>query len=87
MNVEVEKAVFAVEHVRHLTSSTYVVRFSRNDMQFIPGQHLVLGLPGAKEFREYSIYSGIHENFLEVLIKEVDDGLVSRQLKDIKQGD
>jgi ferredoxin--NADP+ reductase len=87
MNVEVEKAVFAVEQVRHLTSSTYVVRFSRNDMQFIPGQHLVLGLPGAKEFREYSIYSGIHESYLEVLIKEVDDGLVSRQLKDIKKGE
>jgi len=87
MNVEVEKAVFAVEQVRHLTSSTYVVRFSRNGVQFIPGQHLVLGLPGSKEVREYSIYSGIHDNFLEVLIKEVDDGLVSRQLKDIKQGE
>ncbi|MDX2432306.1 MAG: FAD-binding oxidoreductase [Bacteroides sp.] len=87
MSVEVDKAVFVVDQVRHLTESTYVLRFSRNEMTFIPGQHLVLGLPGTKEFREYSIYSGIHENYLEVLIKEVDDGMVSKQLKSIKQGD
>ncbi len=87
MNVEVEKSVFVVDRVRHLTESTYVLRFSRNEMQFIPGQHLVLGLPGDKEFREYSIYSGIHDDFLEVLIKEVDDGMVSRQLKNIRQGE
>ena len=87
MNVEVEKSVFVVDRVRHLTESTYVLRFSRNEMQFIPGQHLVLGLPGAKEFREYSIYSGIHDDFLEVLIKEVDEGMVSRQLKNIRQGE
>jgi ferredoxin--NADP+ reductase/benzoate/toluate 1,2-dioxygenase reductase subunit len=87
MNVEVEKTVFVVTMVRHLNESTYVLRFSRNEMQFVPGQHLVLGLPGGKEFREYSIYSGIHDDFLEVLIKEVDDGLVSRQLKQVKQGE
>ncbi len=87
MSVEVEKSVFVVDQVRHLTESTYVLRFSRNDMQFTPGQHLALGLPGAKELREYSIYSGIHDDFLEVLIKEVDDGIVSRQLKNISKGD
>lgn len=87
MNVEVEKSVFVVEQVRHLTESTYVLRFSRNEMKFKPGQHLILGLPGARELREYSIYSGIHDDFLEVLIKEVDEGLVSRQLKNIKKGD
>lgn len=87
MNVEVEKSVYVVDQVRHLTESTYVLRFSRNEMKFSPGQHLVLGLPGGRELREYSIYSGIHDDFLEVLIKEVDDGTVSKQLKRIKQGD
>lgn len=87
MNIEVEKSVFSVVSVRHLNESTYVLRFSRNGMVFSPGQHLVLGLPGSKEMREYSIYSGIHEDYLEVLIKEVDEGTVSRQLKNIKHGD
>ena len=87
MSVKVDEAVFVAKGVRHLTDSTYVLRLSRNGMQFNPGQHLVLGLPGSSELREYSIYSGIHDDFLEVLIKEVDEGMVSRQLKTIKPGD
>ena len=87
MDIKVDESVGVVEGVRHLTESTYVIRFSRKGMEFSPGQHLSLGLPGTKELREYSIYSGIHDDFLEVLIKEVDDGLVSRQLKNIKTGD
>ncbi len=87
MNVKVDEALYVIDRVRHLTGSTYVLRFSRNDMKFTPGQHLVLGVPGSTELREYSIYSGIHDDFLEVLIKEVDDGLVSRQLKTTRRGD
>ncbi len=87
MKVQVEEALFVIDGVRHLTESTYVLRFSRNGMQFKPGQHLVLGLPVSTELREYSIYSGIYDDFLEVLIKEVDEGLVSKQLKTIKPGD
>jgi ferredoxin--NADP+ reductase/benzoate/toluate 1,2-dioxygenase reductase subunit len=87
MEVAVDKLDYVVEELRHLTESTYVLRFSRNGMQFKPGQHLLLGLPGSKELREYSIYSGIHDDYLEVLIKEVDDGVVSRQLKNIEPGD
>ena len=87
MNVNVEEALFTIDRIRHLTESTYVLRFSRNEMKFNPGQHLVLGLPGSTELREYSIYSGSGEESLEVLIKEVDEGIVSRQLKNIQQGD
>lgn len=87
MRVQTDEALFVIEKVRHLTESTYVLRFSRNEMQFTPGQHLVLGLPESTELREYSIYSGINDDFLEVLIKEVDDGLVSQQLKFIRPGD
>ena len=85
MNVQVENTVFAIEKARILTPSTYVMRFSRNEMKFTPGQHLVLGLPGSDELREYSIYSGTNDPFLEVLIKEVDEGKVSKQLKHIRQ--
>lgn len=83
----IDEALYEIESVRHLTESTYVLRFSRNGMEFTPGQHLVLGLPGSTELREYSIYSGIHDDFLEVLIKEVDEGVVSRQLKYIQPED
>ena len=87
MKAKVEQALFLVEEVRLLTGSTYVLRFSRNEMEFTPGQHLVMGLPGGEDMREYSIYSGNNEDYLEVLIKEIDEGVVSRQLKKISQGD
>ena len=87
MNVQVDKEVFTTEKVRLLTPSTYVIRFSRNEMKFNPGQHLVLGLPGSDDLREYSIYSGINDPFLEVLVKEVDEGVVSKLLKNIRPGD
>lgn len=87
MNVQVDKAVFVTEKVRILTPSTYMLRFSRNDMKFAPGQHLVLGLPGSDDLREYSIYSGVNDPYLEVLVKEVDEGMVSKQLKSIRPGD
>ena len=78
MNTNVDVELFSVLSVRDLTESTYILRFARKGMAFKPGQHLVVGIPGSGEYREYSIYSGINEDFLEILIKEVDDGLVSK---------
>ena len=87
MNTKVEVETYNVLSLRNLTESTYILRFSREGMQFKPGQHLVVGLPGSGEYREYSIYSGKHDDFLEILVKEVEDGMVSRQLRMLKPGD
>jgi ferredoxin--NADP+ reductase/benzoate/toluate 1,2-dioxygenase reductase subunit len=76
-----------ISQVRQLTKSTFVLRFDRNEIDFEPGQHLHLGLPGSLDMREYSVYSGLEDNFLEALIKEVDDGVVSRQLHKLETGD
>jgi len=83
----VDKDVFRVDHVRYLPGGAYVLRFSRNGIQFVPGQYLVMGVEGSRQRREYSIYSGIQDPYLEVLIREVEDGFVSRQLKQAKPGD
>ena len=55
-------------------------------MEFRPGQHLHLGVAGSMDMREYSIYSGIHDDYIEVLIKEIEGGLVSRQLRKLEPG-
>ena len=81
-----DTAPFIIDRVRPLTGSVYVVRFSRNEMQFIPGQYLLIGLPGSARMREYSIYSGTQDPYLEILIQEVDDGKMSKALKKIKPG-
>ena len=79
--------VLKVQEVRELTPTTYVLRFERKGIPFRTGQHILLGLKGDLQAREYSIYSGEGDDFFEVLIKEVREGIVSRQLKRLKEGD
>ncbi len=78
---------FIAERVAYLNESTYILRFSGGGMDFKPGQHINLALKGSEKHREYSIYSSPNSSSLEVLIKEVDDGMVSQQLKNVKPGD
>jgi ferredoxin/flavodoxin---NADP+ reductase len=73
--------------VRHLTATAYVLQMTRRGLGFRAGQHLLLGKSGSIHNREYSVYSGEKDDFFEVLIKEVDDGLVSKQLKKLQPGD
>jgi ferredoxin--NADP+ reductase/benzoate/toluate 1,2-dioxygenase reductase subunit len=44
-------------------------------------------MKGDLQAREYSLYSGESDDFFEVLIKEVEKGMVSRQLKRLKPGE
>jgi ferredoxin--NADP+ reductase len=74
------RKVYRLHEIRYLTEDTYVMRFDRNGMPFRAGQHITLGIPGNNQVREYSIYSTEQDNFLEVLIKEVETGSVSKQL-------
>jgi ferredoxin/flavodoxin---NADP+ reductase len=78
---------FIAERVEYLNESTYILRFSGGGMDFKPGQHIKLGVKGSGQHREYSIYSSPDNSSIEVLIKEVDFGLVSTQLKNVKPGD
>jgi ferredoxin--NADP+ reductase len=73
--------------IRHLTDSTYVLRFDRSGLEFRPGQYLSVGPKGDINMREYSIYSPVDADYLEILVKEVEGGYVSRKLKQLKPGD
>jgi ferredoxin/flavodoxin---NADP+ reductase len=82
-----QKKTVAVTEVRELTESTYVLRLERGHMEFNPGQYIVLGFPGSREKREYSVYSPATVPYLEVLVKEVDQGSVSKKLRKCKPGE
>jgi len=75
-----------VIEVRYLTESTFVVRLERNGVVFQTGQFIVLKYGNSVEQREYSVYSGEEDDFLEVLVREVEGGKVSRKLKNLKPG-
>jgi ferredoxin--NADP+ reductase/benzoate/toluate 1,2-dioxygenase reductase subunit len=65
----------------------FLLTFERAGLQFQTGQYLSLGIPGYREQREYSIYSGERDPFLSVLVKEVPTGLVSPRLGTLVSGD
>ncbi|MBN2638816.1 MAG: hypothetical protein JXR65_06985 [Bacteroidales bacterium] len=74
-------------NVRELADSAFILEIERKGMTFEPGQHVLLGKAGDIHHREYSIYSGINDEALEVLVKEVSDGEVSKVLRKLKPGD
>ena len=84
--VKTKNSIVKVRDIRHLTNSTYVVRLDRDGLEFEAGQYISLGLPGNADKREYSIYSGTADDFIEVLVKEINDGMVSKQLKHLQPG-
>jgi ferredoxin--NADP+ reductase len=86
IDIQAMIAPFSVSEIRNLTDATYVVRFSKKDLTFRPGQHLVAGVPGMSDGREYSVYSGKDEKFLEIIVREVENGIVSRKLRRLNPG-
>jgi ferredoxin-NADP reductase len=56
------------------------------NFQFQTGQFVILKIPGSSEKREYSVYSGENDDFLEVLVREIEGGKVSGRLKKMKPG-
>lgn len=82
-----QKITSEVLDVRRLTPSAAIVRVARKGLPFQAGQYVRIGLEGASEIRDYSIYSCEQDEALEVLVRRVDDGLVSKQLYDVSPGD
>lgn len=73
--------------LRHLNHSAFVLRFTRDDLRFIPGQHVTLGIPGLGERREYSVYNHPADDYLEVLVQTVADGVFTPGLARLQPGD
>ncbi len=75
-----------IREKRYITNNTFVLRFDRGDLQFRAGQYISVGLQGSLHHREYSIYSGEQDDYLEILVREVAGGNVSWQLKNSEPG-
>lgn len=73
--------------LRHLTGSVYALRLERKGLPFKAGQFIALTDPRTGQKREYSVYSGENDDYLEVLVREVEAGKVSRRLKKLLPGD
>lgn len=85
-NLKEEKLAVVID-VRPLNESVFIIRFERNDINFTAGQYVVLGIQDNPERREYSIYSPVSADYLEVLVQLVDKGSFSFRLKELHPGD
>ncbi|TLX73951.1 oxidoreductase [Labilibacter sediminis] len=77
--------IHKVLNVRAVSKTAFILRFNREGKNFEPGLHISVGLPG-DENRPYSIYNGVGKDYLEILVKEIPNGLVTPKLKRLKPG-
>lgn len=84
--LHMNEQILKIISINHLTSHTYILRLERNNILFKSGQHICLGIESYPYFREYSVYSSEKDAFIEVLIKEVEDGDISKKLKHLQAG-
>ena len=82
-----EYNIHTVLSVTDVTPTTFVLRMTRQGLDFLTGQHINVGVANSGVTREYSVYSGEEDDYLEVLVKHVIDGLVTPHLHGLKPGD
>ena len=81
------KGTHRVIAVENLSKYSFRIRLERNDMPFVAGQCVNIGIPQTGVNREYSSYSSELDPELSFLIREADDGRVSAKLRRLKAGD
>lgn len=85
--IKIDESFYKVKEIRWLTDETFSLKLPGSRFKFRAGQHISLGILGDYQSREYSIYSGEHDEHLEVLVKEVKDGYFTPKLSKLKTGD
>jgi ferredoxin-NADP reductase len=86
-DIKIDTNFYKVLGLDFLTDEAFIINLPKNRFQFKAGQHITLAIKGDYQSREYSIYSGIGNDNLQVLVKEVEGGYFSPKLKHLKPGD
>ena len=73
--------------IEDIGKANYILKVEKKDIQFKAGQFFSIGTPSLIINREYSVCSGEKENQLEFLIREIDNGILSKQLRNLKIND
>lgn len=78
---------YKILKIEHMAAGTFRLRTERPQVRIKAGQCFNVGVPGSGVNREYSMYSGADDPYLDFLIREVEGGYVSPALKKLKAGD
>lgn len=76
-----------VLNVKDYGNGNYILKLERNNIEFNAGQFFSIGIPNILINREYSVSSGEKDNYLEFLIREISDGILSKKLRNLNKGD
>jgi ferredoxin/flavodoxin---NADP+ reductase len=68
-------------------AGNFILRVERKNISFKPGQFFSLGIPSIPINREYSVSSSLNDNYLDFLIREIEDGTLSGKLRKLKKND
>jgi len=71
---------------RPLSSSSWLLRLERGDFQFKPGELITLYGRGQHACRDYSVASGVNDPYIEVLYRLVENGTLTPELIQLKEG-
>jgi len=78
---------YPILDIKFKTPNTFCLRVARPSGVIVSGQCFNVGIPGIGINREYSMYSGADDPYLEFLIRVVEGGLVSSPLRNLNVGD
>ncbi|MFZ5518205.1 MAG: ferredoxin--NADP reductase [Candidatus Zhuqueibacterota bacterium] len=79
--------IHRILEIRPLSRSVFCVRMEKGDLIFHAGQHVAIGFPGENMVRDYSIYSGERQPFLDLLVKAREIDEISVRLRACQQND
>jgi len=81
-----KRAKHTVLDIINITPETFILRLQRDDFQFEPGQYVILRMPNELKGREYSVFSGTSDEYLDFLVREIPVGEFSRYLRHLAPG-
>lgn len=76
-----------VIEVKNLSPSLYLLKLEKGEINFKPGQHITITIPGEDKSRLYSVASGSNDPTLDILVREITNGDLSVRFRQLKEGD
>ncbi len=78
---------YRVRKISDLSKGNYIISLDKGNLKFKAGQFFSLGISQTFINREYSVCSGENDKTLDFLIREVEGGILSKKLRELKIDD
>ena len=76
-----------IDNIVNLSEGNFILKLKKNNINFNAGQFFSIGIPNTLINREYSVCSGENDETLDFLIREVEGGILSKKLRELKKDD